>query len=64
MLTRNTDGEEGGKHLLITPTVYGDKLYMCKAQVGDKTWFKGARKYVESSAIFLVLHDSSFLICK
>lgn len=52
MLTRNTDGEEGGKHLLITPTVYGDKLYMCKAQVGDKTWFKGARKYVESSAIF------------
>lgn len=50
VLTRTADGDEGGKHQLITATVKDGKLYICKAQAGDKRWFKGARKYVESTA--------------
>ncbi|KAH1038325.1 hypothetical protein J1N35_040068 [Gossypium stocksii] len=50
VLTRTADGDEGGKHQLITATVNNGKLYICKAQAGDKRWFKGARKFVESAA--------------
>ncbi|KAL9357788.1 hypothetical protein Peur_051041 [Populus x canadensis] len=50
VLTRTADGDEGGKHQLITATVKDGKLYICKAQAGDKRWFKGARKFVESTA--------------
>ncbi|KAK9132636.1 hypothetical protein Scep_012164 [Stephania cephalantha] len=50
VLTRTADGDEGGKHQLITATVSNGKLYICKAQAGDKRWFKGARKFVESAA--------------
>lgn len=50
LLTRTADGDEGGKHQLIRATVSDGKLYICKAQAGDKRWFKGARKLVESSA--------------
>ncbi|KAE8673920.1 Oxygen-evolving enhancer protein 2 [Hibiscus syriacus] len=50
VLTRTADGDEGGKHQLVTATVNGGKLYICKAQAGDKRWFKGARKFVESAA--------------
>ncbi|XP_077253284.1 oxygen-evolving enhancer protein 2-1, chloroplastic-like isoform X1 [Tasmannia lanceolata] len=49
VLTRTADGDEGGKHQLITATVSDGKLYICKAQAGDKRWFKGARKFVESA---------------
>ncbi|XP_058195424.1 oxygen-evolving enhancer protein 2, chloroplastic-like [Rhododendron vialii] len=49
VLTRTADGDEGGKHQLITATVSDGKLYICKAQAGDKRWFKGARKFVEST---------------
>ncbi|XP_062105691.1 oxygen-evolving enhancer protein 2, chloroplastic-like [Humulus lupulus] len=50
VLTRTADGDEGGKHQLITATVKDGKLYICKAQAGDKRWFKGARKFVEDAA--------------
>lgn len=50
VLTRTADGTEGGRHQLISATVSDGKLYICKAQAGDKRWFKGARKYVESTA--------------
>ncbi|MED6179770.1 hypothetical protein PIB30_003986 [Stylosanthes scabra] len=50
VLTRTADGDEGGKHQLIRATVKDGKLYICKAQAGDKRWFKGARKFVENSA--------------
>uniref|UniRef100_A0A0F7CZ98 23 kDa subunit of oxygen evolving system of photosystem II n=1 Tax=Habenaria pantlingiana TaxID=1498489 RepID=A0A0F7CZ98_9ASPA len=50
VLTRTADGDEGGKHQLITAAVSNGKLYICKAQAGDKRWFKGARKYIESTA--------------
>lgn len=49
VLTRTADGDEGGKHQLITATVSGGKLYICKAQAGDKRWFKGAKKFVENT---------------
>ncbi|TQD75009.1 hypothetical protein C1H46_039449 [Malus baccata] len=50
VLTRTADGDEGGKHQLITATVKDGKLYILKAQAGDKRWFKGARKFVENTA--------------
>ncbi|RDY14077.1 Oxygen-evolving enhancer protein 2, chloroplastic [Mucuna pruriens] len=50
VLTRTADGDEGGKHQLIIATVSDGKLYICKAQAGDKRWFKGARRFVESAA--------------
>ncbi|KAL8172313.1 hypothetical protein V2J09_024117 [Rumex salicifolius] len=49
VLTRTADGDEGGKHQLITATVKDGKLYICKAQAGDKRWFKGAKKFVENT---------------
>lgn len=42
ILTRTADGNEGGRHNLITATVSGGQLYILKVQVGDKRWFKGA----------------------
>ncbi|XP_021680730.2 oxygen-evolving enhancer protein 2, chloroplastic [Hevea brasiliensis] len=50
VLTRTADGDEGGKHQLITAAVKDGNLYICKAQAGDKRWFKGARRFVESTA--------------
>lgn len=50
VLTRTADGDEGGKHHLITAAVKDGKLFICKAQAGDKRWFKGARKFIESTA--------------
>lgn len=50
VLTRTADGDEGGKHQLIVATVSGGKLYLLKAQAGDKRWFKGAKKFVEGAA--------------
>lgn len=50
VLTRTADGDEGGKHQLIVGTVSGGKLYLLKAQAGDKRWFKGAKKFVEGAA--------------
>ncbi|XP_073143944.1 oxygen-evolving enhancer protein 2, chloroplastic-like [Henckelia pumila] len=50
VLTRTADGDEGGKHQLITASVSDGKLYICKAQAGDKRWFKGARKFVEGTS--------------
>lgn len=37
------DGDEGGRHQLVTATVGNGKLYILKVQVGDKRWFKGAK---------------------
>ncbi|OIW04199.1 hypothetical protein TanjilG_00759 [Lupinus angustifolius] len=50
VLTRTADGDEGGKHQLISATVKDGNLFILKAQAGDKRWFKGARKFVESAA--------------
>ncbi|MCO5581988.1 hypothetical protein L7F22_035877 [Adiantum nelumboides] len=50
ILTRTADGDEGGKHQLIVGTVSGGKLYLLKAQAGDKRWFKGTKKFVEGVA--------------
>eukprot|EP00177_Eucheuma_denticulatum_P007083 GFKZ01012880.1.p1 GENE.GFKZ01012880.1~~GFKZ01012880.1.p1 ORF type:complete len:241 (-),score=39.96 GFKZ01012880.1:333-1055(-) len=45
LLIRSADGDEGGRHQLVSATVGGDgQLYICKVQIGDKRWFKGANK--------------------
>jgi hypothetical protein len=43
LLVRTADGDEGGRHQLISATVSNGKLWICKIQVGDKRWFKGAK---------------------
>merc|ERR1711988_1096442 len=49
ILSRTADGDEGGRHQLISATVANNKLYIIKVQVGDKRWFKGVRKEAEGS---------------
>lgn len=44
ILTRTADGDEGGRHQLITAAVSGGNLYILKIQVGDKRWFKGVER--------------------
>lgn len=43
VLTRTADGDEGGRHHLLTAAVAKGNLYVLKVQVGDKRWFKGAK---------------------
>merc|ERR1712118_560021 len=47
ILSRTADGDEGGRHQLLSATVSGNTLYILKIQVGDKRWFKGVRKEAE-----------------
>jgi hypothetical protein len=44
LLTTTADGDEGGRHQLITASVSNGNLYILKIQVGDKRWFKGVEK--------------------
>lgn len=44
LLVRAADGNEGGRHVLLTAAVGGGNLYVSKVQCGDKRWFKGADK--------------------
>merc|ERR1719335_1349952 len=47
ILSRTADGDEGGRHQLISATISSNILYILKIQVGDKRWFKGVRKEAE-----------------
>merc|ERR1739848_384649 len=47
ILSRTADGDEGGRHSLISATVSKNTLYILKVQVGDKRWFKGVNKDAE-----------------
>merc|ERR1712139_539277 len=47
ILSRTADGDEGGRHQLISATISGNTLYILKVQIGDKRWFKGAKKEAE-----------------
>merc|ERR1711988_2044431 len=49
ILSRTADGDEGGRHQLISATVSGGILYILKIQVGDKRWFKGVKKEAEGA---------------
>jgi len=49
ILTRTADGNEGGRHHLIAATVGNGQLYVMKVQIGDKRWFKGAKKDAEGA---------------
>ncbi|KAG0475496.1 hypothetical protein HPP92_015182 [Vanilla planifolia] len=65
VLTRTADGDEGGKHQLITAAVQDGKLYICKVQAGDKRWFKGARKFGgKHQLITAAVQDGKLYICK
>jgi len=44
LLTRTADGNEGGRHHLVTAAVGGGNLYVTHVTVGDKRWFKGVDK--------------------
>ncbi len=44
VLNRTADGDEGGRHQLISASVSNGKLWICKVQIGDKRWIKGANK--------------------
>lgn len=43
-LSRTADGDEGGRHKLITAGVKDGSLYILFIQIGDKRWFKGVDK--------------------
>merc|ERR1712124_17039 len=47
ILSRTADGDEGGRHQLISATITNNTLYILKIQVGDKRWFKGVNKDAE-----------------
>ena len=47
MLRRSADGDEGGRHQLFSATVSNGKLFILKAQCGDKRWFKGIKTDVQ-----------------
>ena len=49
LLLDAADGNEGGRHHLITAAVGNGNLYVMKVQIGDKRWFKGARKDAEGA---------------
>jgi hypothetical protein len=44
VLIRSADGNEGGKHHLISAAVSNGQLYIMKAQIGDKRWNKGGSR--------------------
>ncbi|KAL6775859.1 PSBP1 [Auxenochlorella protothecoides x Auxenochlorella symbiontica] len=50
VLTRSADGDEGGRHHLVTATVSNGNLYILKIQAGDKRWFKGLSKDAQGVA--------------
>nr|AAP79210.1 photosystem II protein PsbP [Bigelowiella natans] len=44
LLSRTADGDEGGRHKLVSAAVKNGQLYIVFIQVGDKRWFKGTDK--------------------
>merc|ERR1711904_58203 len=49
ILSRTAYGDEGGRHQLISATISNNILYILKVQIGDKRWFKGAKKEAEGA---------------
>jgi hypothetical protein len=41
---RSADGDEGGRHQLISAAVSNGKLLILKIQAGDKRWIYGVDK--------------------
>jgi len=44
VLIRSADGNEGGRHQIISAAVSNGQLYIMKAQIGDKRWNKGGAR--------------------
>lgn len=53
LFIRSADGNEGGRHVLITAAVGSGNLYVQKVQCGDKRWMKGGPR-VDAETV----HDS------
>lgn len=49
IVQRTADGNEGGRHQLISATVANGELWIYKVQCGDKRWFKGVRNEAEGT---------------
>jgi len=47
ILSRTADGNEGGRHQLISATVANGNLWILRIQAGDKRWFKGTKNECE-----------------
>merc|ERR1712093_822317 len=61
ILSRSSDGDEGGRHQLIAAAVSANFLYILKIQVGDKRWFKGVKNEAQGSFnTFSVNHPTIF----
>jgi hypothetical protein len=48
-LVRSADGDEGGRHQLISAAVSNGKLLILKVQAGDKRWIYGVDKDVKET---------------
>jgi len=44
VLVRSADGNEGGKHQLLSAAVSNGQLYIMKAQIGEKRWNRGGSR--------------------
>jgi hypothetical protein len=44
ILTRSSDGNEGGRHQLFSVSASNGKLIIFKVQAGDKRWFMGVER--------------------
>jgi len=44
VLIRSADGNEGGRHHLISAAVSNGQLYIMKAQIGEKRWNRGGSR--------------------
>ncbi|KAI8474828.1 MAG: hypothetical protein J3K34DRAFT_517910 [Monoraphidium minutum] len=62
VLTRSADGDEGGRHILISATVSGGKLWICRIQIGDKRWIKGASKDATGSLNSFTERDTGLAV--
>jgi hypothetical protein len=48
-LVRSADGDEGGRHQLISAAVSNGKLLILKIQAGDKRWIYGVDREAKES---------------
>merc|ERR1712032_818879 len=49
IIARTGDGNEGGRHQLISARVSGGNLVILKVQVGEKRWLRGVKGEAEGA---------------
>lgn len=63
ILNDAADGNEGGKHHIISAAVSNGQLYIMKAQIGDKRWYSYSSS-METCLCLLALSGDTYLFCK